>query len=53
MEDLLPIGEENFLIIPFVKLLYFLTYYFLIKFFVVFAKLMWINQLLYSELLTV
>ena len=40
MEDLLPMGVENFLIIPFVNYLYFLTYYFLIKLFVVFAELM-------------
>ena len=49
MEDLLPMGVENFLIIPFVNYLYFLTYYFLIKLFVVFAELMWINQLLYIQ----
>ena len=39
MDDLLPMGVENFSIIAFVncELLYFLTYYFLFKFFVVFA----------------
>ena len=34
---------------PICELLYFLTYYFLIKSFVVFAELMWINQLLYIQ----
>ena len=53
MEDLLPIGSGKLLNYPIFELLYFLTYYFLIKFFVVFSELMSINQLLYSELLTV
>ena len=44
MEDFLPMGVENFLIIPFVN-----YYNFLIKLFVVFAELMWINQLLYIQ----
>ena len=36
-------------LIKFCELLYFLTYYFLIKLFVVFAELMWINQLLFIQ----